>query len=99
MRASGWVGAPVDVVAMENGSLVTLDNARVMAAYLTGTRVQATIRGLDELLPGSMAGRFVSSAGAEATTWGEAVMTRIMNQNTTFRSLFPNGSWYTGVGP
>ncbi len=101
MRANGWVGAPVDVVAMD-GNLVTLDNTRVMAAYLTGTPVQATIRGLDELLPAQMVeeGRFYSPrGGVQATTWGEAAANRIMDQNGVFRSSFPNGSWYIGVTP
>jgi hypothetical protein len=44
-------------------------------------------------LPASMAGRF-----GDATTWGEAVMSRIGNQNTAYRSLFPEGSLATGVG-
>ncbi len=98
MRASGWVGAPVDVVSIE-GRLITIDNTRVLAAHLTGTPVQAIIHGASEALPASMAGRFVSASGVEATTWGEAVLTRIGNQSAGYRSAYPLGSWFTGMGP
>jgi RHS repeat-associated protein len=98
MAANGWKGAPIDVVKLGD-NLVTLDNTRLLAAHLTGTPVQALIRSAGEALPASMAGRFVSRAGVEATTWGEAVMTRIGNQNATYQSLFPSGSWATGVNP
>jgi hypothetical protein len=98
MAANGWKGAPIDVVKMGDG-LVTIDNTRLLAAHMTGTPVQAAIRGANEALPASMAGRFVSRGGVEATTWGEAVMIRIGNQNAAYRSLFPNGSWAVGVSP
>jgi RHS repeat-associated protein len=92
MAAKGWTGAPIDVVQMESG-LVTVDNTRLLAAQMTNTPVQAVIRGAGEALPASMAGRF-----GNATTWGEAVLYRIGNQNAAYRSLFPNGSWAVGVG-
>jgi len=93
MRANGWVGAPVDVVATQGG-LVTVDNTRVLAASLTNTPVQAVVRGAGEALPASMAGRF----GA-ATTWGEAVAARIGGQNAAYRAANPLGSWFIGVTP
>jgi len=98
MRSSGWVGAPVDVVAIE-GRLITVDNTRVLAAHLTGTPVQAIVHGAGEALPASMAGRFVSSAGTEATTWGEAVLSRIASQSAAYRRAYPLGSRITGVKP
>lgn len=91
MAAKGWAGAPIDVVRMESG-LVTVDNTRLLAAHMTNTPVQAVVRGAGQALPASMAGRF-----GNATTWGEAVLHRIGNQNTAYRSLFPNGSWAVGV--
>jgi filamentous hemagglutinin len=93
MRASGWVGAPIDVVSIE-GRLITVDNTRLLAAHLSGTPVQAVIRGAGEALPASMAGRF----GA-ATTWGEAVTARIAGQNAAYRAANPLGSWFIGVTP
>jgi hypothetical protein len=93
MRASGWVGAPIDVVSIE-GRLITVDNTRLLAAQLSGTPVQAVIRGAGEALPASMAGRF----GA-ATTWGEAVTARIAGQNAAYRAANPLGSWFIGVTP
>ena len=98
MRANGWVGAPIDVVSV-NGRLITVDNTRVAAATMTDTPVQATIHSANELLPASMSGRFVSREGAEAATWGEAISTRIGNQNGLYRELYPEGSWYIGVNP
>jgi len=98
MQANGWVGAPVDIVSV-GGRLVTIDNTRVAAAYLTGTPVQAVVHGMNELLPASMAGRFVSAGGVEATTWGEAIMIRIGAQNAAYRSVNPLGSWFIGVSP
>jgi hypothetical protein len=96
MGASGWVVPPIDVVAM-GGRMIALDNTRLLAASMTGTPVQAIVRSASEALPPSMAGRFVSRSGVEATTFGEAVTTRIGKQNATYRGLFPNGSWATGV--
>jgi len=93
MRASGWVGAPIDVVSIE-GRLITVDNTRLLAAQLSGTPVQAVVRGAGEALPASMAGRF----GA-ATTWGEAVTARIAGQNAAYRAANPLGSWFIGVTP
>jgi hypothetical protein len=92
MAAKGWAGAPIDVVQMGDG-LVTVDNTRLLAASMTNTPVQAIIHGAGEALPEAIAGRF----GA-ATTWGEAVLGRIGGQNAAYRSLFPGGSWATGVG-
>ena len=93
MRTSGWVGPPVDVVSI-GGRLITVDNTRVLAAHLTGTPVQAVIRGAGEALPASMAGRF-----GTATTWGEAVMARIGGQNAAYRAANPLGSWFIGATP
>jgi filamentous hemagglutinin len=98
MAANGWNGPPVDVVQMGE-NLVTIDNTRLLAAHLTETPLQAVIHGANEALPGSMASRFVSRAGVKATTWGEAVETRIANQNASYRSMFPNGSRAIGVTP
>lgn len=98
MSANGWLGSPIDVVKMGYG-LIAVDNTRLLAAHMTDTLVQAVIHGANDALPASMAGRFVSRAGGEATTWGQAVVGRIGNQNAIYRSLFPNGSWAVGVSP
>jgi RHS repeat-associated protein len=93
MRASGWVGAPIDVVSVE-GRLITVDNTRLLAAHLTETPVQAVVHAAGEALPASMAGRF-----GTATTWGEAVMSRIAGQNAAYRVVNPLGSWAVGATP
>lgn len=95
MRTNGWLGSPIDVANVD-GRLITIDNTRLLAAHMTKTQVQAVIHAADEVLPASMAGRFVSRSGVEATTWGDAVMTRIGNQNAAYRNANPAGSWAVG---
>jgi len=51
MRANGWRGNPIDVVRQQNGTLIAVDNTRLLAAKLTGTPVQARIRAFDEVFP------------------------------------------------
>jgi hypothetical protein len=65
MKASGWVGAPIDAVSVE-GRLITVDNTRLLAAHLTDTPVHAVIHDAGEALPASMAGRFA----AQVAQWG-----------------------------
>ena len=96
MRVNGWSGAPVDVVRMENGALVTLDNTRVFAASQTGTKVQAFVHEASDALPPSQIQRFTTSGGAPST-WGQAAKLRIQNQGAGFSGTYPNGSPYTGV--
>jgi RHS repeat-associated protein len=96
MRANGWSGPPVDVVRLENGSLVTLDNTRVLAASQTGTNVQAVVHGASDALPPSQIQRFTTSGGAPSTG-GDAARLRIQNQGASFSSKYPNGSPFTGA--
>ena len=51
MRASGWVGDPIDVVRMQDGGLTSVDNTRVLAANEAGINVQAVVHGFDDPLP------------------------------------------------
>lgn len=83
---------------MGSGDLVTLDNTRVLAASLTDTPVQATVFDEGDLIPEDQAIRFVSrSTGDLPTTWGDAVMKRIGNQNQLYQSTYPLGSPITGL--
>ncbi len=93
MRAYGWKGAPIDVVRMSDGSLTTFDNTRLLAAQRAGIDVQATVRGATEAFP---AGRWTPKSGVQPATWEDAVRARIEQQNSGFRSTYPNGSPYTG---
>jgi RHS repeat-associated protein len=95
MRAEGWKGPPIDLVSI-GGKLISIDNTRVLAAHLAKISVRGVIHRAEEALPASMAGRFMSRSGTEATTWGEAVMTRIGNQNKAYRTANPMGSRITG---
>jgi hypothetical protein len=92
MRANGWVGDPIDVVQMPDGSLTTVDNTRVLAAKQAGIDVSANVHGFDEPLPANMVGRFTTRTG-QATTWGEAISQRISRQTAALRNTSPLGSW------
>ena len=97
MAANGWQGGPVTVVQMADDGLTTVDNTRVLAASLTGTPVQATIVDAGTTIDASQAIRFVGPNGELPTTWGDAVLNRIGNQNNLFRTTYPSGSPFTGV--
>jgi RHS repeat-associated protein len=97
MAKNGWQGSPVTVVRMADGSLITVDNTRVLAAALTNTKVQASIVDASTAIEGNQAIRFVGQNGSQPATWGQAVQNRIQNQNSIFRNTYPNGSPITGV--
>jgi RHS repeat-associated protein len=93
MRANGWVGAPVDVVRMSDGGLTAFDNTRVLAASRAGIDVKAVIHEVGDSFP---VGRWTPKKGNQPTTWGEAVTTRIQQQNSLYKKTYPNGSQVTG---
>lgn len=96
MKANGWVGDSIDVVKMSDGKLTTVDNTRVLAAKNAGIDVQANIHAASDPIPADVAIRFTSKNGTIPKTWGEAVTNRINNQNSTYRTTYPNGSNITG---
>ena len=94
MRANGWVGEPIDIVKISDGTLVTADNTRVLAASRAGIDVEAIVRHGSEALPTEMVARFTTPSGVPRT-WEEAVKFRIGNQNRTWSKQYPNGSYIT----
>jgi len=94
MRANGWQGPPIDVVRLPDGALIAVDNTRLAAASLSGTPVQAIIRGFNETLPAARAG-----GNLQGATWGEAVLNRVGAQKPAWQRLYPYGSPYTGIHP
>ncbi|QHI99152.1 hypothetical protein GT347_14910 [Xylophilus rhododendri] len=50
MSTEGWIGKPIDVVAMPDGTLASIDNTRVLAARRAGIDVEANVRGFDEAI-------------------------------------------------
>ncbi len=44
MRARDWQGTPIDVVRLPDGTFVTVDNTRLLAAHRAGIEVRAVIR-------------------------------------------------------
>ena len=90
MSQNGWSGPAIDVVQTSSGSLVTIDNTRVVIARELGmTKIPANIRRADELLPEGMADRFPG-----AKTWGDA-----LEQRTSRNGLGGNGSSDTPKTP
>jgi hypothetical protein len=98
MAANGWQGDPISVVRMADQGLTTVDNTRLLAAGLTGTPVQATIFDADSEIDDSQAIRFIGPNGQLPSTWGQAVLNRIANQNNLYQSTYPSGSPVTGLG-
>ena len=58
--------------------------------------VKARIHNASDAIPSSMAGRFRSRSGQTPSTFGEAALNRIGNQNSGFRRNNPLGSNITG---
>lgn len=77
---------PVDVIRQPDGSFISLDNKRIVAANAAGKNVPYIPHNPTDPLPADQLGRFVQTKGPraqrgrEATTWGEAVEIRIINQ-------------------
>ena len=92
MAKKGWVGSPINVVVMKDGTMTTMDNTRVFAAQQTGTTIQARVRQHSDLLSPSEINSFTTKKGVPKT-WGEAIELRIGKQNAEFRSSNPQGSW------
>jgi hypothetical protein len=97
MAKNGWLGGPITVVRMSDGSLITVDNTRVVAAALTNTPVKAVIVDAGATISESQAFRFLGRNGTVPNTWGDAVLNRLQNQSSIFRNTYPNGSPITGI--
>ena len=96
MKKHGWLkNKDIDVVKMADGTLISVDNKRVLAASRAGIDVRAKVRFGDEKLSSEMAIRFTTREGTP-TTWGEAIRFRINNQKKLYRETYPNGSYVTG---
>jgi uncharacterized NAD-dependent epimerase/dehydratase family protein len=98
MRKIGWpdsAGA-IDVVKMVDGTLVTVDNTRVLAASRAGVNVKATVRAAEETVDLNRAITLKDRAGNTPNTWGQAVKNRISNQSKAYQEKYPNGSYVTG---
>lgn len=96
MRVHGWVGSPIDVVRMEGGRLVAIDNTRLLAAHRAGIDVKAVVREASEPLPKELIERFTKRRGRAPATWGDAVNNRIGSHGASYRTGHPHGSFATG---
>jgi hypothetical protein len=94
MRKRGWQEDPIDVVRMPDGVFTSVDNTRLLAARLTGTRVHANIHNFSDPI-GDQAERLSNKYGVPKT-WGDAVNLRIKNQGAAFRNRYPMGAPFTG---
>lgn len=97
MKINGWKGPPIDVVKLSDGSLVSVDQTRLLGASITNTPVKANIYDYKKPLAPELAPRFTTKKSGVPNTWGEAVQYRINKQNTIYRQTYPNGSPYIGV--
>lgn len=95
MKVHGWKGNAIDVVRMPDGKLTTIDNTRVLAARYAGIDAQANVHAYKDVLPSNFVERFTTPKGTPGT-WGNAVSLRIGNQNSIFRTKYPQGSRITG---
>lgn len=77
MRAHGWQGPPIDVVRLPDGTLVSVDNTRLLAAHRAGIEVRAVVHEAGDALPAEFAQRCPPRQGPGPTSWGEAVLNRI----------------------
>ncbi|MDW2981789.1 putative Ig domain-containing protein [Rhodanobacter sp. KK11] len=104
MSTNGWVGKPVDVVRMLDGTLTSIDNTRILAARQAGIEIQANVRAFDDLILDANRTDSLSVRGVTPSTWGDAALLRINSplQNDVLRNggvmnwsqRFPNGSIY-----
>lgn len=97
MRARGWQGSPIDVVRMSDGSLVTIDNTRLLAASRANISVKAIIHEANEALNTEQIERFTTKKGGAPSTWEGAALNRINEQNLQYRNTYPQGSGVTGA--
>ncbi|MGU7783235.1 LysM peptidoglycan-binding domain-containing protein [Burkholderia sp. PU8-34] len=106
MSTEGWVGKPIDVVAMPDGTLASIDNTRVLAARRAGIDVEANVRGFNEAITDPVRQLSLTEKGTVPDTWGEAARLRINKtiQNATYPGMnpswsvrFPYGSIYDPV--
>jgi hypothetical protein len=96
MRASGWVGEPIDVVRMPDGELTSVDNTRLLAAKNASIDVRANVHEFGDPIPAERANTLRSRKGEMPTTWGQAILNRIDKQNSLYRTTYPYGSPLTG---
>lgn len=94
---------PIDVVVRPDGTLVALDNTRLLAASLLERLLPVRLHEAGELLPDSLEfkTRFQSvrgdTKGKLPVTYGEALEFRIQGQSKAFRSANPDGAPATSV--
>jgi hypothetical protein len=95
MSTNGWVGKPIDVVSMPDGTLATIDNTRVLAARMSGINVEANVRGFGEVITDPIRQASLTERGIVPDTWGDAALLRINKpiQNATYPNMNP--SWST----
>lgn len=106
MSKRGWVGKPIDIVSMPDGTLATIDNTRVLAARMAGIDVQANVRGFGAAISDPIRRATLTEAGIVPKTWGDAALLRINkpiqnatypNMSPTWSTRFPYGSIYDPV--
>ncbi len=98
MNQSSWLDSagPIDIVKMADGSLITADNTRLLAASRAGVRARVIVRDHGELLSQKMVKRFSTPKNLPPQTWGEAIKLRINAGKKLYRTSYPNGTYIVG---
>tara|TARA_B100001094_G_C17922856_1_gene666808 strand:- start:276 stop:767 length:492 start_codon:yes stop_codon:yes gene_type:complete len=93
----GWRDSvdAVDVVKLGDGTLVSLDNTRILAASRAKIIAKTRVRAPDALLTPEEAVRFTTRKNGVPSTWNEALRFRINKQRAGWRNKYPNGSYVT----
>jgi hypothetical protein len=94
----GWRDSvpPIDVVKLGDGTLVSVDNTRLLAASRADINVKVRVRAPNETIDPTRAATLKDRQGNIPTTWEQAVRNRISNQKKSYREQYPNGSYVTG---
>lgn len=88
---------PIDVVRLNNKTLVAIDNTRLLAAHLNSKKIEANIHDFNEPLPSELRERF-RVKNQTPQTWGEACQLRAEKQNNKYKKLYnPSGSYHICV--
>lgn len=100
MEKNGWSGKPVDAVLQADGTVLSVDNTRVLAARITGTEAHVNVRAVNEAITDPVRRAQLSYNGVTPKTWGDAAQLRILRQedfSPGWSVRFPNGSIYDPV--
>ena len=96
---TNWTTALLNAIG-EKTAIVAVSNCHwTNGAMVDLVKIGEKVRsfGAAMVIDASQAIRFIGPDGSVPSTWGDAVLNRIANQNSLFRTTYPNGSPFTGL--